>query len=38
MLSKNLDSGEEEVKFLASLFIELPDKVLGHDSNTNSLC
>lgn len=36
MPSKNSDSGEEGVKFLASLFIELPDEVLGHDSN--SLC
>lgn len=32
MTSKNWDSGEEGVQFLASLFIELPDKVLEHDS------
>lgn len=34
MPSKNWDSGEEGVKFLVSLFIELPDEVLGHDSNS----
>lgn len=35
MLSKIWDSGEEGVRFLAALFMELRDKVLEHDS---SLC
>jgi len=32
MLSKNWDSEEESVKFLAGLLIELPDKVLEQKS------
>lgn len=33
MLSKNWDFAEESVRFLAALLIELPDKVLEHDSS-----
>lgn len=33
MPSKIWDSGGEGVKFLASLFVELPDRGLEHDSS-----
>lgn len=35
MLSENWDAGEEGVRFLVGLLVELADRILEHDS---SLC